>query len=432
MSVKTAAESPVLPDPVLAPADRDLVAVPRTTPRDTLRVLIASRLLIWIVGCLAVLLLGTSTAAQQRFDPARISRSLGSLGKVLGAPAVRWDATWYLQIAHHGYQTLPAARFFPVVPILVAAGTGLVGSAWVAGVLISVIASIVAFELLRRLTELELGAEAAKRAIALLAFAPTALYFSAVYTESLFLALSLGTFYAARKQRWATAGLIGAIAAATRVTGALLVVPVLLLYLYGEPPTGAALERRSRWQPRRRIGPQILWTLLIPVGIAGFAAYLALRGFGPLAFVHSQQRFSSHRLTLPLVTIWYAVAAAWHQIRLTVDGAGIGAQSSQAIFQSAAFLVAGVALVGTFRRLPIAYGAYALVAFLFALSSPTVGDPLVGFARYAMVLFPLYMCAGAWVPERRTSRAVLLGSAVLLAVCTIQFATWHVVGTTAI
>ncbi len=394
--------------------------------------LLGSRLLIWSVGCLAVLLLGTSTAARRRFDPGGISQSLGSLGNVLAAPAVRWDATWYLQIAHHGYQSLPAARFFPVFPILVAAASGLLGSPWVAGVLISVLASIVGFEFVRRLTELELGAGAAKNAIALLAFAPVAVYFSAVYTESLFLALSAGTFYAARRGRWATAGLLSAIAAATRVTGVLLVVPVLLLYLYGPQDAGSILRRSSHWRARRPVGLRILWALLIPVGTAGFAAYLALRGFGPLAFVHSQQRFTRHRLTVPVVTLWYAVTAAWHQAQLTLGGGAIGAQRSQAIFQFGTLLVAGSALVATIRRLPIAYGAYALVGFVFALTSPTVGDPLVGFARYAAVLFPLYMCAGAWVAERRASRTILVGSAVLLAVCTIQFATWHVVGTLAI
>ena len=135
---------------------------------------------------------------------------------------------------------------------------------------------------------------------------------------------------------------------------------------------------------------------------------------------------------MPVVTLWYAVTAAWHQAQLTLGGGAIGAQRSQAIFQFGTLLVAGSALVATIRRLPIAYGAYALVGFVFALTSPTVGDPLVGFARYAAVLFPLYMCAGAWVAERRASRTILVGSAVLLAVCTIQFATWHVVGTLAI
>ena len=432
MSADPITATPELSTPIASPAPREAVVRPRSTSGDTLRVLLASRLLIWVVGCLAVLLLGTSAAARQRFDPSRLSQSLGTLGNVLSATVVRWDAIWYLQIAHHGYQTLPATRFFPVFPLLIAAGAGLAGSAWVAGLLISVLASIVGFELVRRLTELELGADAARSAIALLAFTPVALYFSAAYAESLFLALSAGTLYAARRGKWATAGMLGAVAAATRVTGVLLVVPVLLLYLYGPLDARSILRRGSRWRARRPVRPQILWVLLIPVGTAGFAAYLAFRGFGPLAFVHAQQHFSKHRLTVPVITIWYAVAAAWHQAHLTLGGATDSVHSSQAIFQCAALLLAGAALLGTIRRLPIAYGAYALVGILFALSSPTVGDPLVGFARYAAVLFPLYMYAGSWACARRTLRTMLIGSAVLLAVCTVQFATWHVVGTAAI
>lgn len=412
MSVETPLEPPARLAPVLAPAERPAVSL-RSTPRDTLRVLLGSRLLIWVVGCVAVLLPGT--------------QPVGGLGDVLAAPAVRWDAIWYLQIAQHGYQTLPATRFFPGFPVLVAAASGLLGSGWVAGVLVSVLASIVAFELVRRLSELELGPQAARSAIALLAFAPVALFFSAVYSESLFLALSAGTFYAARKEKWATAGTLGALAAATRVTGILLVVPVLLLFLYGPDDSEAIVAWSSGRRPRRRVGPQIMWALLIPTGTAAFAAYLAVRGFGPLAFIHTQQHVSQHRLTVPVITVWYAVVAAWHQ--LTLQGNVIAVQSSQAVFQCGALLVAGAALVGTVRRLPIAYGAYALVSIVFVLSSPTVGDPLVGFARYATVLFPLYMFAGAWVAERGVSRAVLIGSAALLAVCTIQFATGHMVGT---
>jgi hypothetical protein len=429
VSLEHTIEPPVLSAPAHVAAAREPVARSRSTPRDTFRVLLGSRLLIWLVGCPAVLLLGTSAAARKQFDSTGITQSLGSLGNVLAAPAVRWDAIWYLQIAHHGYQSQPASRFFPVFPLLIAAGSGLVGSAWLAGLLISVLASIVALELVRRLTELELGAGAARSAIALLAFAPVALYFSADYSESLFLALSVGALYAARMEKWAVSGTLGAIAAATRVSGVLLVIPVLLLYLYG-PHTYLTLKWSLRY--RRSLGPRILWTLLIPAGTAAFAAYLAFRGFGPLAFVHSQQQFSKHRLTLPVVTVWYAIVAAGHQVHLILAGGSTGAERSQAIFQFAGLLVAGSALVGTLRRLPIAYGAYALLGFLFALSSPTVGDPLAGFARYATVLFPLYMYAGAWSAQRRVFRPMLIGSSALLAVCTVQFATWHVVGTLSI
>ena len=45
----------------------------------------------------------------------------------------------------------------------------------------------------------------------LVAFCPMAYLFSAVYSESLFLALSLGCIWQARMGRWAWAGLLGAL-----------------------------------------------------------------------------------------------------------------------------------------------------------------------------------------------------------------------------
>ena len=53
----------------------------------------------------------------------------------------------------------------------------------------------------------------------LIAFCPIAFFFSAVYSESLFLALSLGCILEARRGRWATAGLLGALGAASATAG---------------------------------------------------------------------------------------------------------------------------------------------------------------------------------------------------------------------
>ncbi len=67
----------------------------------------------------------------------------------------------------------------------------------------------------------------------LVAFFPMAFFFSAVYSESLFLALSVGCIWQARTGRWAWAGVLGGLAAAERNSGVMLVVPVVLLFLYG-------------------------------------------------------------------------------------------------------------------------------------------------------------------------------------------------------
>ena len=69
-------------------------------------------------------------------------------------------------------------------------------------------------------------------ALLLVAFFPAALFFSAVYSESLFLLLSVGAVLAARQGRWAWAGALAALAALTRNSGVLLLVPLALLFLY--------------------------------------------------------------------------------------------------------------------------------------------------------------------------------------------------------
>ena len=77
--------------------------------------------------------------------------------------------------------------------------------------------------------------------------------------------------------------------------------------------------------------------------------------------------------------------------------------------------VAGRASFPAFRRLPFAYGTYALATLLVCIFSPVRGQPLKSFDRYTLAMFPLWMAAGAWVSERRRTRPIVLVSAVLLA-----------------
>ena len=63
--------------------------------------------------------------------------------------------------------------------------------------------------LLHRLVSLELDSELARVTVMLVAFCPMAYFFSAVYSESLFLALSVGCILQARMGRWAWAGVLG-------------------------------------------------------------------------------------------------------------------------------------------------------------------------------------------------------------------------------
>src|SRR5256885_16762208 len=209
-----------------------------------------SRLLVGGAGRGGVAALGFGPAAPLPTPP-HTTRGFGWLGDLLAAPAARWDASWYLVIAKYGYRpdlgafTSPRAAFFPAYPLGLRSLASFGVPPVLAGTLLSLAALALALYGLHRLTTLEFArigalarssgrrlaparvggraepAEVARLAVLVTAFAPMAFYLSAVYSESLYLALSVGCFWAARHGRFAIVGALGAIAAATRSAGVL-------------------------------------------------------------------------------------------------------------------------------------------------------------------------------------------------------------------
>ena len=390
-----------------------------------LRALVASRLFVWVVGVTAFLAFPLS--ADKRFDHGGLTQSFGDVGNALVAPAVRWDSNWYVDLATHGYRhEAVEPAFFPLYPLAVRGLGELTTSVIAAGILISAGSFFVALVLLGRLTELELGAEAGRRAIMLLAFFPAALFFSALYTEALFLALELGAFYAARRGRWAWAGVLGGLGSATRNTGVLLVLALAVLYLYGpreDRPRDAPDATGLR--PRYRLRPDALWLGLVPLGLAAYLIYMQAHFGDWLAPLHAQEHF--HR------SFDGPLSALWLGLRKAVDGAGQifnGDPIGPPARKIAQFLVAAGAIVatgGVLRRLPAAYGVYAVVAIVAILSFPYPPGPLASSARYIAAIFPLFMWLAWRLSDRRAYVVVLVAFAAMLAYSAAMFATWHFV-----
>ena len=224
------------------------------------------------------------------------------------APLARWDSVWYLTIADSGYGgSTPRAAFFPLYPLLVrGVGTVLGGShaaLLIAAFLVSLAAFIAALALLYRLTELELGPRLARPALLLLAVFPAAVYFGAPYSESLFLLLAVGAFYAARTGKWAWAGTCAGLASATRSAGLLLLLPLVLIW----------------WDARPRRAADAAWLLLAPLGIVAYAAWLGLVEGDALRFLDVQEAWSRH-LAVPLAGAWDGLVAAYDGVRQLASG----------------------------------------------------------------------------------------------------------------
>jgi hypothetical protein len=399
--------------------------------RDAIEVFAMSRLLVLAVATVAAL---KANLAHSEFDVPAVSQPFGGwpldgLFTVLFSTLAQFDAVYYLTIARDGYDAAgpQGPAFFPLYPLAtrVVSGWGATPeTVLIAAYVVSLASFAGALYLLHRLVELEIGRELARPVLLLVAFFPTAVFFSAPYTESLFLLLSVGAVYAARRGRWAWAGGLAALASATRVPGVALLVPLALLYLYG-PRADAAPEverRRRAWTPRYRPRPDLLWLALVPVGLLAYAGYLELSGDDALAFLHAQEGAAGRDFDFPLAAVWDGVHAAGAGVRAVAEGAAETAPAGHNLVNLAFLAFAAIATVGAFRRLPVAYGAYVVAALLPPLSSPYPGEPLLSLPRFVAVLFPLFMWLAMACEERRLTDRALIASAILLGLFTAEFA----------
>src|SRR3954451_4946454 len=200
--------------------------------RSAVLTVVSTRVLVLVVAVAAVAIFGVHAGNEASFDTPGLTHPFGGLADTLLSPLARWDSAWYLDIAHSGYAG-PNSAFFPLYPVLVRgfAFVSAPGALVVSAYVVSLAALLGALYLMHRLVTLELrSADVARDAVLLLAVFPGALWFGAPYSESLFLLLSVGAFYAARTDRWAWAGACAALASATRSAGIVLVVPLVILW----------------------------------------------------------------------------------------------------------------------------------------------------------------------------------------------------------
>jgi hypothetical protein len=378
-----------------------------------------SRLLVLVVALVAVAVFGVDARNQAAFDdPALTHPFLDSLL----SPLARWDSVWYLGIAHSGYSGASSA-FFPLYPLLVRAlsAGGSPAALLVSAYAISLASLLGALWLMHRLVALELGSDmVARTAVLMLAVFPGALWFGAPYSESLFLLLSVGAFYAARTGRWWVAGCAAALAAATRSAGLVLVVPLVVLW----------------WQSRPRRVRDLGWIALAPLGLAAYSLYLALAVGDGFAYLHLQDVWF-RSFAGPFGGVVDGAVAAWDGLRQVASGSHTHVYFTAAggdpinvgwhNLELFGFLVlAAAGTVGVVRRLPIAYGAYVVAALALPLSFPVGPQPLMSLPRFLAVLFPLFMWLALVLCDRPLARrALLVVSALGLCVFTARYAAWH-------
>lgn len=176
-----------------------------------------------------------------------------------------WDGQQYLsisQIGHTGYKV----AFFPLYPLLIRlfSLTG-VSNLW-AGLILANLFTLLAIFFLYKLAILDYSAEVTKKIILSLLIFPTSFFLGAVYTESLFLLLSLSAFYYARKNYWLIAFLLAGLTAVTRLVGIAVIIAVLFEYYFNhKQQLSSALDSR--------INQYLIYLTLLLSGLIFIKAY---------------------------------------------------------------------------------------------------------------------------------------------------------------
>ena len=304
----------------------------------------------------------------------------GGIEKYLTTPFLfawaNFDGEHYLSISQIGYRGLEQA-FFPIYPLLMSVlSKPLGGSVEVSvlkGFLISNIAFVLAIYFLYKLIKLDFPKEIAILTILLMLVFPTAFYFGAVYSESLFLLLSVLSFYFARKDRWLLASLFGIAASATRIFGMLLLGALLL----------EAWQRKISWR-------KCFWIIFIPLGLISYMFYQWITVSDPLAFYHLQKivgpQHESGITFIPQVYLRYI------KMLFSVD-------ITNPIFQTivleffVGILFFFLPIYGYFKKVRSSYLFFALTGFLL----PTIQGSFSSVPRYVIVFFPSFLCLALFI-----------------------------------
>lgn len=244
--------------------------------------------LFWRIGLLVVTYIGTSVI------PKVDNGGIGSIGPGrefdYWASWAQWDGGHYFQIAKQGYIFLSDYAFFPLFPTLIKIINMPFNNLLFAGLLVSNISFFAFLFFFYKLINKKYGHNVAITTIGTYLTFPTAFFAASYYSESLFLLLTVITFYFISEKRFLIAGIAASLSSVTRLAGVSLVICIFYAYF-------ASLQMNIR-----KVNQKILHLAPSIFGISIYCIYLFSKLDDPLKFITSQNLWE-RTVTDPISTV---------------------------------------------------------------------------------------------------------------------------------
>lgn len=319
-----------------------------------------------------------------------------------------FDGVHYLRIAQDGYLAQYSQAFFPLYPILIKIFAAIIPknplldtafftdpAFFYSGLILSNLFFLGALFVLYKLINIDFKRDIAFLSIIFLLVFPTSFFFGSIYTESLFLLLSVSSIYLIRKGNFFWAAVLIALATSSRVFGVLLI-PLYLIEVY---------------KSKNKLN--YLWSLITPAGILGYMLYLKLNFNNALYFLTSQPIFGASRSVNEIVLL-PQVIYRYIKIFLSVSIMSLPFFISMVEFLSV--LIPLTLLLIFFKKMRLSYWVFSLSVLIL----PTLTGTFSSMPRY--VLIPMiFIFPHLIIRFRKYVRSVILASVILGILLTILF-----------
>lgn len=295
-----------------------------------------------------------------------------------------WDSQWYLKIARDGYFTgsftemsdIAVYAFFPLFPLLIYFLNFLFSNLVISGLFVSFICSVVTVIYLYKLINLDYPHLIARNSIIYYLLFPTAFFFSAIYTESLFLMLVVLTFYYAREQKWWLCSFFGVLCSLTRTIGVLLLFPILIEYFKSLGSNNFKI----------RFNKNIVWLLIMPLGLGIYQLFIWLTTNNFSTYFISQKFWGRQMFNFGAY-ITHLTNLTFHSFKYS-------------FLDLVTVIIFIFMLYHIYKRLRFSYFLYSVLIMILPLLSAN----LMSMTRLVLISFPHYILLALWTSDYKSGK----------------------------
>jgi hypothetical protein len=325
-------------------------------------------------------------------------------------PWANFDGIHYLAIASRGY--INEGRFLPLYPLIInvvatpltifqAVNPPFGPAIFWASMIVSLLATFGALFYLRKLISLDYSQKITRNTLFFLLISPTAFFLACVYSEGLFLLLSVLALFFARKQKWVLAIIASIFLSVTRLSGVLIIFPLLWEFYELEIKNRKKTALVKKYLTMAGFG-------VIPILLLAYSYFNYLKWGDWLYFVNAHAQLGNSRevsgLVFPLVTLY-----RYLRIFLTVSLKHF--EFWIAFLEIGALIYVIWSLILAIKeKIRPSYLIFALVMLIL----PVLSGTLSGFPRYILPIFPIFLAQSLWLQNKPKLVPFFVASSVIL------------------